>query len=212
MKFILADGSSPFSTFFRTEDDQPVYRTGVIAKNKLSGGSTVEIHKIPLGQGAKIKPDQSSGDLWNVKAHELATFKIRTFHPDEFEVNGQAFTEKEFFRESGFGWYGSDRIWAGPDGREYRWKMGGSKPELYLNDEEKTLVAKFHREHSGFLGINEKCPPSLEVFGGPHPEALVDMIVITFVYMEKNRADREEDANAVAKKGLKSNIKDLAKS
>ncbi|KAF6765794.1 hypothetical protein DFP72DRAFT_1058355 [Ephemerocybe angulata] len=209
MKFILADDSTPFSTFFRTEDDQPAYRTGVIAKNRLSGGSTVTIHKLPLGQGAKIKPEQSSGDLWNVKAHELATFKIRGWHPDEFEVNGKAFTEKEFFKKSGLGWYGRDRIWAGPDGGEYRWKMGDSKPELYLNDKEKTLVAKFHREHSGFLGIQEKRPPCLEIFGGPHPEALVDMIVITFVYMEKNRADREEQSKKMARGNLKTGVENL---
>lgn len=63
--------------------------------------------------------------------------------------------------------------------------------QLFVNDKKDgTLVAKFHREHSGFLGIHGKTQASLEVFG-QISEPLLDMIVITFVYMETIRAQRE---------------------
>jgi hypothetical protein len=63
--------------------------------------------------------------------------------------------------------------------------------QLYVNDKKDgTLVAKFHREHSGFMGIHDKTQASLEIYGEVS-EPLLDMIVITFVYMETIRAQRE---------------------
>lgn len=80
----------------------------------------------------------------------------------------------------------SERVWTGPDGQEYRWALGRTKPELYRNDPQQTLVAKFHREHSGFMGIHGQTQASLEIFGKVSEE-LTEMVLVTFVYVDAVR-------------------------
>jgi len=58
---------------------------------------------------------------------------------------------------------------------------------LVSNDTSKTPVAVFHRKKFGIL--REDRPASLEIF--PMGEAIANIIVLTFVYMEKMRKDRE---------------------
>jgi hypothetical protein len=60
-------------------------------------------------------------------------------------------------------------------------------------------VAKFHQEHSGFLGIHDKTRASLEIFGEV-PEAVRDMILVTFTYMEATRKQRERATNKTSAK------------
>lgn len=62
-------------------------------------------------------------------------------------------------------------------------------------------MAKFHHEHSGFLGIHEKTRASLEVFGEVS-EAVLDMIMITFIYMEATRKQRERAATKASAKNV----------
>ncbi|KAJ2934597.1 hypothetical protein H1R20_g2497, partial [Candolleomyces eurysporus] len=144
----------------------------------------------------------------NLTIAELATVKIRLLHSDEYTVSGQFIKVDNFYKKEGLGrWYGRDRIWTGPDGIRYRWKIKDTKPELYLNDGDKRLVAKFHREHSGFFSTREACPASLEFFGQPTPE-LIDMIVITFVHLEKRRAEDEEFEKEMLKESLKEGLKE----
>jgi hypothetical protein len=60
--------------------------------------------------------------------------------------------------------------------------------QLFLNDSSKTPIAKFHRQHAGSKD-KEPVQASLEIFEeGLH---MVDLIVVTFVYIEKMRKDRE---------------------
>lgn len=59
MRFLLAKGTSPWATIFRTENDEPAYKTKVLDSDSLTGSSTTVVFKIPLGQGAKVEPDQS---------------------------------------------------------------------------------------------------------------------------------------------------------
>jgi hypothetical protein len=59
--------------------------------------------------------------------------------------------------------------------------------QLFLNDPSMTPVATFHRKHRGIF--SDKRPASLEVF--PPGEHMVDLILITFIYMEKLRKDSE---------------------
>jgi len=83
--------------------------------------------------------------------------------------------------------------------------------KLCLNDKDETVFAKYHREHSGFLGFHEKCPPSLELYF-PVSEELLDIIVVTFVYVERTRQDREDVTDEINQENGKAVLKDAFKS
>ncbi|KAJ7582042.1 hypothetical protein C8J56DRAFT_1100299 [Mycena floridula] len=97
---------------------------------------------------------------------------------------------------------------ATPDGQEYRWKMKGGPPvvrqpsiqvmslftnihELSLNDDTKTPVAKY--QASLLRGKLGKSPPVLQIF--PSGEGIADLVVLTFLYLEKVRRDSEKVRN-----------------
>ncbi|KAJ2934614.1 hypothetical protein H1R20_g2496, partial [Candolleomyces eurysporus] len=198
MHLFLANNTKVWDTIFRREDDQPAYRTVETIKNTHANQSTVDVFKIPPGQGITVKPDQAwvneyklaeDESLRRVEIIDLARIRIRAIHPDELTINGKLFKANAFYTKKHMRTYGRDRIWTGPDGREYRWKMGDDYCTMYLNDEAKTVVAKHHPEQTG----DDPKPGSLEIIG-PTTEELIDLIVITFVHMEKLRAEREQDA------------------
>lgn len=72
--------------------------------------------------------------------------------------------------------------------------------QLITNDDSKTPVARFNNaEELGTLLTGPKstsAPSSLEIFpAGAH---MVDLIVVTFVYVEKLRKEREKAADEAA--------------
>ncbi|KAF8179666.1 hypothetical protein BJ912DRAFT_907618 [Pholiota molesta] len=126
----------------------------------------------------------------DIELHTIASTIIRHL--------GNEWRASEFFRKAGWSWYGSDRIFEGPDGKEYRWKMGPSVSELFLVDgdpkEEREkphvplLVARFSS-----LNPSEKAPAFLEI--SPAGEDMSDWILITFVYIELLRNRRQRNAH-----------------
>jgi hypothetical protein len=65
--------------------------------------------------------------------------------------------------------------------------------QLYTNDEAQTHVAKFHQQD--IISITPKAKAAtLEIY--PAGEHMVDLIVVTLVYIEKLRRDRERAAAA----------------
>lgn len=95
----------------------------------------------------------------------------------------------------------------GPDGKEYRWTLGARVPSVRLfhslatllmtaiyqlasNDKSATPVANFHRASRGILGPKQHA--YLEIH--PEGEGMVEEIVISFVYAEKLRRDKERAA------------------
>lgn len=79
------------------------------------------------------------------------------------------------------------RFFTGPDGIEYRWRLGVHVPELFLNDGIDTPVACYHRSSLGILSPAHAA--YLEIF--PVGEHMVDLIVVTFIYMERLRQEEE---------------------
>lgn len=59
--------------------------------------------------------------------------------------------------------------------------------KLILDDGSKTPVAQSHRSDSGIIGKPQQA--RLEIFAGF--EHLVDIILITYIFVEKLRKDRE---------------------
>ncbi|KAJ4471132.1 hypothetical protein C8J55DRAFT_435669 [Lentinula edodes] len=82
------------------------------------------------------------------------------------------------------------RIFTGPDGKEYKWVLGFYTPELILNDGSNTPVARFHRRK--FILWNTP-PGYLEIL--PSGVDMIDTILITFIYIEKLRKDKERSVS-----------------
>ena len=102
-------------------------------------------------------------------------------------------------------------MFTGPDGVEYRWALGAmgmsypkvrqfpvSPVSLMLNhdiklvtvDENKTVIAEFHRAHY----LTKKQKARLEVH--PAGMGMLDYIVLTFVFAEDKRRERERRARS----------------
>jgi hypothetical protein len=59
--------------------------------------------------------------------------------------------------------------------------------QLVVNNEEKPTVARFSRKNLGIVGA--ALPAALEIT--PAGEHMVETILVTFIYIEKLRKDRE---------------------
>jgi hypothetical protein len=64
--------------------------------------------------------------------------------------------------------------------------------QLILNDGTKALVANFHTKSFGIIG--DARPACLEIL--PIGEDMVDTILVTFIYIEKKRKDKERSARS----------------
>ncbi|KAG5637190.1 hypothetical protein H0H81_005447 [Sphagnurus paluster] len=116
---------------------------------------------------------------------------------DKFAHLGQVeHKTKDYFRKEGWGPYGCGshmifllrhRVFTASDGREYKWLLQALTSKLIINDGTKTLVAYFHRRGLRVIGKPKRA--SLQIFAsGAH---IVHEILITFIYVEKIRNDRE---------------------
>ncbi|KIY69585.1 hypothetical protein CYLTODRAFT_420528 [Cylindrobasidium torrendii FP15055 ss-10] len=108
--------------------------------------------------------------------------------PNTIRYGGQEHDAKVFLKKEGWSWRGRHRIFTAADGKQYQWIMGMYRPRLVTFDDKQETVALFHRRRLGLLTRN-KGPPYLEVM--PEGEDMLDLIVVTFIYIEKVRKDRE---------------------
>ncbi|KAI6124348.1 hypothetical protein EDD17DRAFT_1511117 [Pisolithus thermaeus] len=83
------------------------------------------------------------------------------------------------------------RVFKGPDGPLYRWEAEFSVVHLSRDGETRQKLAKSHRRNLGIIGARRD--PYLEV--SEELEHMLDMIVLTFIYIEKLRMDDEEAAS-----------------
>lgn len=126
-------------------------------------------------------------------SNEIARIHWKLISSDRIIFRGKITTQNEFLPECGK-MKGSYKF-TGPNGVEYRWAMGAmglNYPKLVTMDEKKTVIAKFHRAHHFVKKQNAR----LEV--RPEGMEMLDHIVLTFVYAENKRRERER---AVAASG-----------
>ncbi|KAF9232128.1 hypothetical protein BU15DRAFT_55372, partial [Melanogaster broomeanus] len=79
------------------------------------------------------------------------------------------------------------RTFTGPDGLPYRWDMLFRVVVLSLDDESRSEIARYHRATVGIIGKKRKA--SLEI--APQAEHMLDLVILTFIYVEKLRMDKE---------------------
>ena len=99
------------------------------------------------------------------------------------------------------------RTFTGPDGRRYRWDMSYRNVvvsvniwfrlgcvisfvvwQLSLDDASRTEVARHHRATLGIIGKRRSA--SLDI--APQAERMLDLVILTFIYVEKLRMDKEK--------------------
>ncbi|KAF8652775.1 hypothetical protein AX16_004167 [Volvariella volvacea WC 439] len=149
-----------------------------------------DLEKDKLGDDDSVKGVDAAEDAAEDRFAHLARIDFHTVHSDIISMGGQDHEASSFFKKGGLGWYGRDRVFTGPDGKEYVWELGISTSKLYLNDGSKTMVANYYTKFWSFRHKPENA--YLEIM--PNGEHMVDLIMITFLYIEKIRDERERAA------------------
>ncbi|KAL4075094.1 hypothetical protein V8B97DRAFT_1537785 [Scleroderma yunnanense] len=118
-----------------------------------------------------------------------AQIRWRIFCPPVFRIGGKLLRSDSFLRKQGH--TGRKRTFKGPDGRGYRWDMHHRVVVLSLDDSSRQEVARYRRTTSGcfdLLGV-KSTKPCLEI--SPEVEYMLDLVILTFIYVEKLRMDKE---------------------
>jgi len=186
--FILSSGN-PWNAIYRTPEGEVVYK--VKSTTPTLAGRDIKISRVvPSFVNNQVAPKgEEVKKLEDAFAH-LATVEYRTIRSSRIRMGDLDVTTNGtngYFKENGRGFFGRNRIFTGPDGEEYIWKLGQKRCKLFVNDSAKTPVAYFHRRKLGIIGAAR--PASLEIFTAG--KDMVDLIVVTGVYVEKLRKAKE---------------------
>jgi hypothetical protein len=132
----------------------------------------------------EVKGDETDLEMPGA-SNEIARIDWKLFSPDKMVLQGREHIQSEFLpkRRKVEGSY----TFVGPGGVQYRWVMdtiGFLFPKLVTADE-KTVIAEFHCPN--YLITDQK--PRLEVRA--EGMEMLDCIVLTFVYAENKRRQRE---------------------
>ncbi|KIM49884.1 hypothetical protein M413DRAFT_439018 [Hebeloma cylindrosporum] len=185
---LIISSRKPYNATYHTEEGEMIYK--VEAASVTPGARTIKISKaIPSLIDDSVAG--SEGKLSRSSFGHLATIEYRMVQDSWIRMGGTMdISTGEYFRKEGWTLLGRNRIFTGPDGREYIWKLGPFVCKLFVNDSDKTPVAFFHRRHVGIIG--KARPASLEIFEAGRD--MIDLIVVTGVYMAKLRKDKERAA------------------
>ncbi|KAG2146829.1 hypothetical protein DEU56DRAFT_157553 [Suillus clintonianus] len=126
----------------------------------------------------------SEFNIGKVESSEiLAKIEWHTFSSTVIKYNGMDLVTSQFIPTKGI--TGRRRVFQGPDGLSYKWKIGPGECVLMLGG---TEVARHHPLKFSFKKTGHEA--YLEVF--PPVEHMVDLVVLTFIYVEKLRRGSQE--------------------
>ncbi|KAF9649443.1 hypothetical protein BDM02DRAFT_3128398 [Thelephora ganbajun] len=190
--------------------------------------SVTRIRKFESHSQAPLHWDDETETEFPETGDEIARIHWKWFSSHRIIFQGRITTRSEFLPKCGKlkGWVNSRRvshrdraervlntrsyIFTGPDGVQYRWALGAmgmnlpKGMKLVTADEEKTVVAEFHRPR---YFINKQ-KARLDV--QPAGMNMLDYIVLTFVFAEQSRREREAAAkSAVRQSGVPSEDEEL---
>ncbi|KAF9463420.1 hypothetical protein BDZ94DRAFT_1258757 [Collybia nuda] len=182
MNLHLSDRSPINATYFN-DDGQAIYK--VETPIRLGTRTSTITRVIPND----ATPNDGDGDEVDMRDRFgfLAQIEHKPFSSSVIKFGGIETEVKHYFRKEGWSWYGRDRVFTGPDGKEYRWLLQSWSSKLVLNDAARTRVAKFRTKSYGIIG--KAHPARLEI--QPIGEAIMDTILVTFIHIEKTRKDKE---------------------
>jgi len=179
------------ATFVNEETGQPMYRTST--PNRWSNRVTT-LYRVPPGglDEVALATDTTSDSPDTNLVHRIAEMELeseplasihwKVFSPSQVEHDFQTVSVHELLPKDGP--FKTSYSFTAPDGFLYHWSSGlaGKRPPVLTLDDG-TTIAKYH---SGDLfGPRKK---SLEIFA--RGERILDIIVLTFLYVEKRRRDR----------------------
>ncbi|KAJ3520937.1 hypothetical protein NMY22_g12523 [Coprinellus aureogranulatus] len=177
LRALIITTGDPYNSNYCTEEGQVIYK--VVSPFKL-----FQTRKATIDKVAPSDPEDMQDHF-----ERIGEVVFHIFSPSIITFNNVSQSVNKFFRKKIVLLnLGSNRIFTGPDGKEYYWKLANTKPVLYTNDGTDTRVAKVHSKHYGIIGTAR--PATLEIF--PAGEHMVDLIVVTLVYIEKLRREREQ--------------------
>ncbi|KAG1891486.1 hypothetical protein F4604DRAFT_1876578 [Suillus subluteus] len=162
------------NTVITNEQGQTVYKTGTPFK---LGVRTTTIQKIKSNDGQYHMQNQFDV-LGEIEWHKFSSSKFR--------YGGTEVETKEFIPKRGL--WGRKRVFIGPDNRPYRWNLKSRVVVLSRDDASRAEVARFHRATLGIIGRKRKA--MLEV--SPEVAHMMDTVIMTFIYVEKLRMDKEQ--------------------
>jgi len=132
---------------------------------------------------SKRKRDVKECTRYEEGVDEIARIYWRMMGPSRIVYKGQIIEVDKFMPVGGFMWW--YRTFQGPDGRSYTWRTGDITTHLFVNDgKTKTEIARFHQP---MLGALSKTKARLEI--KPEGMHMVELIVLTWVFVEKRRRD-----------------------
>ncbi|KAF9528282.1 hypothetical protein CPB83DRAFT_894545 [Crepidotus variabilis] len=168
---------TPWNANYCTEDGQVIYK--VESTTPSIGARHTKIFRIvapKLDPTVETVDDTAFRDSFEtvgeVNHHVIRTSRIK--------YNGKDESTATFLRK---GSWGLSRIFTGSDGVEYEWRLASRVPTLYVDGTE-TQVAAFHPNKVG--NLKEPKNGSLEIF--PAGQHMMDLIMVTFIYVENYRA------------------------
>ncbi|KAI0366883.1 hypothetical protein BV20DRAFT_951172 [Pilatotrama ljubarskyi] len=127
--------------------------------------------------------------IYNAQGLEVAYYKRQTFAPNEISYHGQVLPASDWLQRDGIfsRRVCSSRRFMSPDGRTYKWKQLNGKSKFQLIDcETEQVVAESYGTRYGIL--SEERDMDIEVSDAVVP--ILDVIVLSFIILEKKRRDR----------------------
>ncbi|KAK0475747.1 hypothetical protein IW261DRAFT_455137 [Armillaria novae-zelandiae] len=204
-------GTGLLDNSYANEAGQVIYK--VSTPNKYTDRVTTISHIIPSD---REPPREEDTDLGGAQSEEVdfrdrfailgvIDWKVKT--SSIMRYKGKEIKASDYLKKKGWGWYTKNRVFEGPDGKEYTWKMTSTSKvsrynhviyhtdtgiKLFRNDGSDTPIAKWHIRNRGLFNPAKAKPAYLEIF--PEGEHMVDDIFFTFIYVEKIRKENERAA------------------
>ncbi|KAI0786265.1 hypothetical protein C8Q75DRAFT_288891 [Abortiporus biennis] len=195
MKLYLVDGSYPTNTTLslrrlevdnlvtedKDEEYKPIYRVSSPSLFKIN--EPTKIFKVgSTHPGESISSGNEVEDFARIHWHTLKSTRI-IFKGESLELNSWLPRTDR---------WGSKRKFTGPDGRSYQWTLGPFESSLEVQDPTSPSTPSVEVARTHQLTLFPKSRGYLEIkdtFVSEISADLLDLIIATWVYVEKMRID-----------------------
>ncbi|KIM49876.1 hypothetical protein M413DRAFT_118164 [Hebeloma cylindrosporum] len=155
--------------------------------------------KIPVDTSSEpespLQPEASHDEFEDMAVIEYHLFRASKTRFQSFGTDAKNVWVDELFKTPGGRFKkGEDQVFFGPNGKEYTWRMREGDCELfYFKDRIWTQIATFQR---GKLSLFGKSRPAVLNITEEN-ETLRDLILLTFVYLERLRVESDRPSGGV---------------
>ncbi|KAG2021170.1 hypothetical protein CC2G_006428 [Coprinopsis cinerea AmutBmut pab1-1] len=171
----------------------------IVEERRISTGSDYEFRSA-TSTSAGHTPVHAENHPFFTREHwvQFADIEFHTIRSTRFNVGGKEITASELFQKEGWSFFGRNRIFS-THGKRYRWELDERCLKLYsINEDPKTddtLVAEYiptrwRPKHKG-----GPLPSYLDIHVSDSEHHLSDLIMVTFIYVERLRSEREETSH-----------------